>query len=80
MLGPQIQDPSSLCKRGRTFNDDHRLSESVHVIFKAGKAHKGYFTLEDILKQASCVMDILLEDYSDDEHWFVYDNATTHLK
>jgi len=52
----------------------------VHVIFKAGKAHKGYFTLEDILKQASCVMDILLEDYSDDEHWFVYDNATTHLK
>jgi len=25
-------------------------------------------------------MDILSEHYPDDEHWFIYDNATTHLK
>jgi hypothetical protein len=47
----------------------------VHVIFKAGTQR-----VLDILKQASHAMDILLEHYSDDEHWFVYDNATTHLK
>jgi hypothetical protein len=51
--------------------------ESAHIIFKAGK---GYFTSEDILKQASHTMDILSKHYPDNEHWFVYDNATTHLK
>ena len=45
-------------------------TESAHIIFKAGKAHEGYFTLEDILSK----------HYPDDKHWFMYDNATTHLK
>lgn len=55
-------------------------TEKAHVVFKAGKAHEGYFTSEDILKQASNAMDILNCHYPDDDHTFVYDNATTHLK
>jgi hypothetical protein len=34
-------------------------TESAQVLFKAGKARKGYFTCEDIIKQASKAMDIL---------------------
>lgn len=65
---------------------DHGWLESPNktktdrVIFKAGKAREGYFTSEDILKQASTAMDICAKHYPDDDHVFVYDNATTHLK
>jgi hypothetical protein len=55
-------------------------TENARVIFKAGKACEGYFTSEDILKQASHAMDILSKHYPDDEHRSIYDNATTHLK
>lgn len=55
-------------------------SESACVVFKAGKACQGYFMSADILKQASNVMDLLSKHYPDEDHVFVYDNATTHLK
>ena len=51
-----------------------------HVLFKAGKAREGYFTNEDILRQASIAMDILEANYPSENHVFVFDNATTHLK
>jgi hypothetical protein len=43
----------------------------ARVLFKAGKARQGYFTSEDILKQASMAMDILEEHYSDEDHVLV---------
>jgi hypothetical protein len=55
-------------------------TESARVIFKAGKAREGYFKCEDILKQAANAMDLLDKHFPDEEHVFVYDNATTHLK
>ena len=51
-----------------------------HVLFKAGKAREGYFTNEDILQQASIAMDIVEANYPSENHVFVFDNATTHLK
>jgi hypothetical protein len=50
------------------------------VLFKAGKVQQGYFTNEDILKQASVAMDILYKHYPDEDHVLMLDNATTHLK
>jgi hypothetical protein len=50
------------------------------VLFKAGKAQDGYFTNEDILRQASTAMDILKMNYLSENHVLVFDNATTHLK
>ena len=47
---------------------------------KTENAHEGYFMSEDILRQASVVMDLLSKHYPNDDHVFVYDNATTHLK
>ena len=49
-------------------------------IFKPGKNRDGFFSNEDILEQISDAMDLVLELYPDDDHIFIYDNATTHLK
>lgn len=53
-------------------------TESARVLFKAGKAQEGYFMSKDIQKQNNTAIDILEKHYED--HVFVYDNATTHLK
>ncbi|OJA17495.1 hypothetical protein AZE42_13838 [Rhizopogon vesiculosus] len=50
------------------------------MLFKAGKARDGYFTNENILAHAEKAMDILSRDYANEDHVFVFDNATTHLK
>jgi hypothetical protein len=54
--------------------------QEAHVLFKAGKAREGYFTNEDILKQAENAMDILEEHYPNEKHVLLFDNATTHQK
>jgi hypothetical protein len=50
------------------------------MLFKAGKNQEGYFTNSDILNHATAAMDILEKHYPDEDHVFVFDNATTHLK
>ena len=52
---------------------------SVQVLFKAGKNQDGYFTNEDIVKQAEAAMDIVSKHYPDEDHVFAIDNVTTHL-
>jgi len=54
--------------------------QQARVLFKAGKAWEGYFTNEDILRQATKAMDILQNNYQSELHVFIFDNATTHLK
>ncbi|KIK74854.1 hypothetical protein PAXRUDRAFT_19477 [Paxillus rubicundulus Ve08.2h10] len=54
--------------------------ESVHVLFKAGKAREGYFTNEDILTQMQKAMHLVAKHFTDEDHVFIFDNATTHLK
>jgi hypothetical protein len=54
--------------------------ESARVLFKPGKLRDGYFTSEDILKQANRAIDILQKYFQDEDHLLSYDNATTHLK
>jgi hypothetical protein len=49
-------------------------------LFKAGKARDGYFTNEDILKQTKRAMEILKKHFPDEDHVFMFDNATTHMK
>jgi hypothetical protein len=46
-----------------------------------GAYHRdGYFSNEEIQEQVQEAMDILLEYFSDFDHIFIYNNATTHLK
>jgi hypothetical protein len=54
--------------------------KSARRTFKPGKNCDGYFSNEDIQEQANLAMDILLEYYPQFDHFFIYDNATTHLK
>src|SRR6266487_1108564 len=55
-------------------------NDTARVLFKAGKSRDGYFTNEEIIKQAHSAMDILSRHYPDEDHVFIFDNATTHLK
>ena len=56
------------------------LTETACVIFKPGKNWDGYFDNDDIIRQATIAMNICEEYYPNDNHIFIYDNATTHLK
>ncbi|KAF7329468.1 hypothetical protein MKEN_00209100 [Mycena kentingensis (nom. inval.)] len=55
--------------------------EDARVVMFPGKNKDGYFTNTEILEQvAHKAMTILNRDYPDEQHIFIYDNATTHLK
>jgi hypothetical protein len=55
-------------------------TEKARVLFRAGKNRDGYFYNNDIISQAETAFKLVTKYYPDDEHVFVYDNATTHLK
>ncbi|KAI0245786.1 hypothetical protein BJV78DRAFT_1158376 [Lactifluus subvellereus] len=55
-------------------------SESVAVLFRAGKNQEGYFTNDDILSQFEIAVQLVKKYFLGDDHIFVYDNTTTHLK
>jgi hypothetical protein len=55
-------------------------TESARVLFRAGKNREGYFYNQDILEQAEKAFQIVCKWYPDEDHVFVYDNATTHSK
>jgi hypothetical protein len=54
------------------------VDDEARILFKAGKNRDGYFTNDDVLEHATRAMDLLEQHYPDDQHVFVYDNATTH--
>ena len=54
--------------------------ESARVLFWPGANREGYFTNEDVLQQADNAMDILQKHYPNDNHIFIFDNATIHTK
>jgi hypothetical protein len=55
-------------------------SRNARRVMKPGKNRDGYFTSDDIGEQAQAAMDILTEFYPQYEHYFIYDNAPSHLK
>ena len=54
--------------------------KSARVLFRPGANREGYFTNEDVLRQVDNAMDILQEYYPNDDHIFIFDNATIHKK
>jgi hypothetical protein len=53
---------------------------SARVLFKAGKNRDGYFNNNNIISHVEAAMEIIKERYPNDDHVFVFDNATTHRK
>jgi len=55
-------------------------TESAGILFQAGKNREGYFSNDDILNQFGTAVKLVKKYFPGDDHIFVYDNATTHLK
>ena len=55
-------------------------TRSARRLFHAGKNRDGYFTNAEIIEQMKAAMEIIKKFYPDEDHVFIYDNATTHLK
>ncbi|KIL55567.1 hypothetical protein M378DRAFT_188659 [Amanita muscaria Koide BX008] len=55
-------------------------TKDARRVMRPGKNRDGYFTSEDIEKQAQEAMDVLAEFYPNYDHYFIYDNAPSHLK
>ncbi|KAF9479060.1 hypothetical protein BDN70DRAFT_859047 [Pholiota conissans] len=54
--------------------------QSARRMMKPGKNRDGYFSSDDILRQARDAMMILKQYYPEYDHILIYDNASTHLK
>ena len=54
--------------------------KSARILFRVGKAREGYFDNDNIWKHLALGMELTANYYPDDDHVFVFDNATTHLK
>ncbi|KAF8597420.1 hypothetical protein BDV93DRAFT_452909, partial [Ceratobasidium sp. AG-I] len=50
------------------------------VLFEAGKNREAYFNNSRVLAQTTTVLDILARDYPNEDHVFIFDNATIHTK
>lgn len=55
-------------------------TKSAQILFHAGKARKGYFDNENIWQHLALGMELAENYYPDDDHVFIFNNATTHLK
>lgn len=77
--GPSIMD-ADLMSPDYGFCRSPDGTETARVIFKPGKDRDRYFDNSNILAQATRAMDIYEKYYSDDDHLFIFDNATTHAK
>lgn len=53
--------------------------QSARVLFKPGKGRDGYFTSDEVIDQANKAMDVF-DQYPEEVHAAVYDNAKTHQK
>jgi hypothetical protein len=54
--------------------------EATRILFRAGKNRDGYFSNQQILEHTEAAMNLLQKHYPDEQHVFVFDNASTHQK
>jgi hypothetical protein len=54
--------------------------KTAQILFHAGKVRDGYFDNENIWQHLALSMDLVEKYYPDEDHVFIFDNATTHLK
>ncbi|KAJ7061623.1 hypothetical protein C8F01DRAFT_1286424 [Mycena amicta] len=54
-------------------------SESILILFRAGKKREGYYTSEHVLEHLKKAVTLAQKLYPNNEHIFMYDNTSTHL-
>ena len=52
----------------------------ARVLFRAGKGRDGYFDNNAVRQQLATAMEIVHQEYPDEDHVFIFDNARTHSK
>ncbi|KAB5596223.1 hypothetical protein CTheo_208 [Ceratobasidium theobromae] len=52
----------------------------VQVLFHPGKERNGYFCNDDVCRQLEEALRVVSEAYPNEDHLFIFDNATTHTK
>ncbi|KAB5587657.1 hypothetical protein CTheo_8903 [Ceratobasidium theobromae] len=52
----------------------------ARVLFKPGKERDGYFCNDHVCKQLEEAIQIVKEQYLNEEHVFIFDNTMTHMK
>ncbi|KAB5589655.1 hypothetical protein CTheo_6910 [Ceratobasidium theobromae] len=55
-------------------------TSDAQVIFRAGKNQDGWFGTVDVVKQLSHAMSIIKRQYPNEDHMFIFNNATIHTK
>lgn len=59
---------------------DYGFLPGARVVFGAGVARDGYWTNKNVVEHLEKAMVIVKELYPDEDHVFVFDNATTHTR
>ena len=54
--------------------------KTARVLFQAGKAREGYFNNENIRAHLKAAAEILKQDYPDEDHVLIFNNAKTYVK
>ncbi|CUA68743.1 hypothetical protein RSOLAG22IIIB_13833 [Rhizoctonia solani] len=57
-----------------------QVQSDAQVIFRAGKQRDGWFGTAHVVEQLSRAMSIIKQQYPNEDHVFVFDNATIHTK
>ncbi|KAI6010804.1 hypothetical protein F5J12DRAFT_781787 [Pisolithus orientalis] len=55
-------------------------TELARILFHPGKGHDGYFSNDQTIHHVERAMAILEKHYPNEDHVFIFDNASTHMK
>ncbi|CCO37871.1 hypothetical protein BN14_12031 [Rhizoctonia solani AG-1 IB] len=72
-------DPPNTTPMAGTANERENLN-NARVIFRAGKQRDGWFGTADVVKQLSRAMTLVKKQFPNEDHVFIFDNATIHTK
>ncbi|KAF7319733.1 hypothetical protein MKEN_00755500 [Mycena kentingensis (nom. inval.)] len=59
---------------------DYGVLIDARRTWKPGKNRDGYFSSDEVIEQLEAAITLVKQLFPDDNHVFVYDNASTHLK
>ncbi|KAF8601302.1 hypothetical protein BDV93DRAFT_446005 [Ceratobasidium sp. AG-I] len=67
-------------RRCPPIDSDNKEDNNARVTFRAGKQRDGWFTTQGVSSQLLRAITIVKEQYPDEDHVFIFDNATIHTK
>lgn len=69
-----------LCEASHLIVTSPNRIKSAKILFCLGKGYNGYFSNDDTSHHVEKTMNILEKHYSNEDHVFIFDNVSTHMK